>query len=876
MRTVNESADFWRVEIGVNVFPTIFRTKKTYVEWSEFEEKPVSEEQHDKWKEDGSFEKGIAVMAGKIWRGKYKGKYLACLDIDNKKGIEEFLSYFGEVGTKEKLAAKTIVEWHRDNPNKVHIYFIVENPLTKKSGITVHNKDNLRNKDEWDIPAIEVKSEGSHGIMIAAPSIHTDGFPYETIGTKIPTVLDETQSEELENVLNLIYEKYNSNYLSGVRTSSSIKELFDPEFTVLEGNNRHEALLRVMESLIARNHVILSEEKIKELAGDWNLKQCKPPLDNNEFERQWRDAKKFITKMGNIDNANKQENEDKVDSTSKIMESIEQRCSEIFYDEFNRLYANLKINNHMECIPLFSNRFKGVVRIEYFDKEKKVLTDDKLDTILKFIESQLMFSEDIKKINLHLRVAKIDEDSIMYDLTNPKWEIIKILKEGWNIIQNNKTPIFKRHDSSSVPQAYPSKDYEEGVFDEFLNMFNLQSNNDKILLSVYIISLFIPLIPKPILILSGEGGGAKTTAFNIIKKVVDPGSTDTIAFPDQINDLVQALDHSYLSFFDNVSSISDKVSDLLCRAVTGSGFKKRALYTDDSDIIYKIKRCIGVNGINLATTRADFLDRAIIIKVERIDNKFRKKEADIERELERLRPYVLGFIFDLLVKVLKYREEHPNEKILQNGYPRMADFAEWGEIIARSIGYEDNEFIKTYYENINNQNDEVIEASPIAETILLFTRDWEAGYKWRGSPSKLYEDLTNMIDQVKPDLKRSNLWPKASNSLTPKINEIKSNLKQKNVDVVTGERDSHGNRIIMITKLPDQRKRVVFDGSSDDYDTKNSDMPMFIEGQEDNDIFFNRNIRRIGYSDTWECDLCSQKEDIHYMKQHICKNNNKN
>ncbi len=259
--TINDWADFWRNEIGVNVFPIEFRKKKTYVKWSEFEEKQVPEDQHNKWKEDESFNNGIAIMAGKIWRGKYKEKYLACIDIDNKKGIEQFLSHFGKVDTIEKLGEKTIVEWHKDNPNKVHIYFIVEKPLTKKSGITVSNKDNLTNKEEMDIPAIEVKSEGRHGIMIVAPSIHMNGSPYETLGTKIPTVLDESQSEALENSLNNIYNKYNDN--SGLKgeTVIPIAELFKPEFTVYEGNNRHEAMLRVMESLIQRLRSIILKRK---------------------------------------------------------------------------------------------------------------------------------------------------------------------------------------------------------------------------------------------------------------------------------------------------------------------------------------------------------------------------------------------------------------------------------------------------------------------------------------------------------------------------------------------------------------------------------------------------------------------------------------
>jgi hypothetical protein len=58
---------------------------------------------------------------------------------------------------------------------------------------------------------------------------------------------------------------------------------------------------------------------------------------------------------------------------------------------------------------------------------------------------------------------------------------------------------------------------------------------------------------------------------------------------------------------------------LLCRSVSGAGFNKRALYSNDEDFIYKFKRGIGVNGINLATTRADFLERSLVIKLKRID-----------------------------------------------------------------------------------------------------------------------------------------------------------------------------------------------------------------------------------------------------------------
>jgi hypothetical protein len=574
---------------------------------------------------------------------------------------------------------------------------------------------------------------------------------------------------------------------------------------------------------------------------------------NNDFEKQAQQKQDNDEEEITDEQVSEQES-----SISKILTSIEGRFIEIFKDQFNKFYVTIRINNHTECIPFESERFKNIIRSEYYVNEKQILTVDRLDGIIKLIESKSECNEDIKKVDLNLRVAKINNDVIYYDLTNQKWDIIKITSEGWDIVKNNEIPIFKRYENNCSSQIYPSKDFDRECFSKFLKLFNLDSKNDILLLSVYIISLFIPEIPKVILVISGTGGGAKTTTFRIIKNIVDPGIADTLSFPKQFNDLVQTLAHHYVNFFDNVSSISEDISDLLCRAVTGAGFNKRALYQDDTDFIYKFKRCIGINGINLATTRADFLDRSLVIKLKRIEEKDRRKEDDIDREMEELRPSVLGYIFDILVKALKYRKDHQSEKILK-GYPRMADYAEWCEIISRCIGYKNDEFIDAYHENINNQNDEVIESSPIAEALLLFIREKEEKREvyWEGTPTRLLKELTDIIDQIKPELKRSNLWPKACNKLTSRINEILPNLKEKDLEIIRGEKNIQGDRVIKIRKL--QKEKI------DSIEIKDND---------ENEKLFNPHIHRVGDSDTFDCERCTQRGDIHYMKQHNCLHKN--
>ena len=76
--------------------------------------------------------------------------------------------------------------------------------------------------------------------------------------------------------------------------------------------------------------------------------------------------------------------------------------------------------------------------------------------------------------------------------------------------------------------------------------------------------------------------------------------------------------HNYVCFFDNISKISDTIQDLLCRAITGTGFMKRELFTVDEEIIYKVRHAIGLTGVNLAATKTDLKDRGLIIEHEPI------------------------------------------------------------------------------------------------------------------------------------------------------------------------------------------------------------------------------------------------------------------
>ena len=116
-----------------------------------------------------------------------------------------------------------------------------------------------------------------HMAAYCSPSPHKNGSKYEIMGTLEPQTCGENRYLQL-------FEIYNK-YGLGIDKDNKIPitSLFEKDLVVPAGHNRHEVLLRMMESLIQRNRSILEMERIKALAKECNNIHCNPPLDDEAF-----------------------------------------------------------------------------------------------------------------------------------------------------------------------------------------------------------------------------------------------------------------------------------------------------------------------------------------------------------------------------------------------------------------------------------------------------------------------------------------------------------------------------------------------------------------------------------------------------------------
>jgi hypothetical protein len=459
------------------------------------------------------------------------------------------------------------------------------------------------------------------------------------------------------------------------------------------------------------------------------------------------------------------DDEDKsVKLSAEVIKLLEPNIEKLFKNKTDdKAFAAIHINEHREIVPIYkSKRFDLWVRKTYFDETGDTLGSDVLKEVVDTLESKASFDGDI--IDLQLRVYKLDDrngkSNYYYDLTNKTWQVVKITEKGWSIEESVNVPLMFVRYRNQIAQVLSSKEYPSDILDRFMSILNVKDEDSKLLLKCYMISLFIPGIPKPVLMLHGEQGAAKTALEELIRSVVDPSSAPTLVFPRTIEELIQQLSHNYLAYYDNVSTISDWISDQLCRAVTGSGFSKRELYSDDSDIIYNFRRAIGFNGVNLAASKADLLDRGIIIELERIPENKRLKDEDVKAQLDTIKSQLLGFIFDTIVEVIKVQN---NGGIKLDSRSRMADFEEYAEIISRVIEHKPNKFIESYRRNRQIQTDVVIESSPLAAAIIKLLD--EPNYKksgWSGSATELLTELELYAEKFKINAKTKS-WPKSSN-----------------------------------------------------------------------------------------------------------------
>jgi len=159
-------------------------------------------------------------------------------------------------------------------------------------------------------------------------------------------------------------------------------------------------------------------------------------------------------------------------------------------------------------------------------------------------------------------------------------------------------------------------------------------------------------------------------------------------------------------------------------------------------VILSVKRPVIFTCLHLPTTRADFLDRSMILDLERMAPDTRRDLRSLEAEFEAARPRLFGALLGLLSKALA-----AIAGISDQGLSRMADFHRFGRAVEVATGGSAGDFDSAWAAAEARQKRATL-GDPLAQAFWLFAK--QAG-SWEGSAEELVRALhdTAKVNRVR-------------------------------------------------------------------------------------------------------------------------------
>jgi hypothetical protein len=403
---------------------------------------------------------------------------------------------------------------------------------------------------------------------------------------------------------------------------------------------------------------------------------------------------------------------------------------------------------------------------------------------------------------VYVRVAA-HEGSYYLDLANDNGDVVQIDQQEWDVIRCSPVRFFRP--SGMLPLPMPERG--GSLTKDLFPLLNLKSEFEQVLVTLWLVNSLIASSNYRVLVLRGEHGTAKTRTTCTLRDLLDPQAGKLRPPPHNDRDLaVSAVRHHVLAF-DNISTLSQEMSDTFCRISTGTSFAVRKLYTDREEELFTAVKPIIVNGIEDFVTREDLADRAFCITLQPIPSDVRRTDAELDRAFEQRRAYILGALLDMAVHGLKRITVLDSKPI-----SRMADFDRMA-VASETYLWPAGTYERAFNENRGELIDIGIEGDLLATAVLRMVSDNAMRAMramravdgvmsvdvWRGTAT----DLLREVNDRNPTVLRNREWPKNARHLASRLRRVAPLLRHKGVEIDFRGVEGHSNtRLIYITANP--------------------------------------------------------------------------
>lgn len=438
-----------------------------------------------------------------------------------------------------------------------------------------------------------------------------------------------------------------------------------------------------------------------------------------------------------------------------------QGAARLFHDEDGLAYAQIRETG--EVRRLESRGFRDWLCAQFYLGKKQAVREQSLKEAMTTLSGLARW--DGEAMAVFTRVGRHPTGAYYLDLGEPKRSrAVRIAPGRWDLVES--TLPFLRPDSQR-PLPEPKRG---GRIADLWGLVNVPEPS-RLLILAWLCECLRTETPFPLVELFGEQGAAKSTTQRMLRRLIDPSSCDLRSAPKTTEDIFVAAGSGWVVSYENISHLAAPMQDALCVLATGGGFAKRKLYSDADELVISVSRPMILNGISIAVTAQDLLDRTLSLELPNITE--RRETTELWRRFDQVHGHLLGALLDLFSKAL---EILPRIEIPRHERPRLIEFARLGMAVTEAIGRDGREFLDRFNECREGAIARTIDASPVATAIV----EWFDKNHRQGMELPL-KDLMAEVEYLKPPGAEN--WPRTPKGFGDALRRVAPALRQLGIEV---------------------------------------------------------------------------------------------
>ncbi len=464
-----------------------------------------------------------------------------------------------------------------------------------------------------------------------------------------------------------------------------------------------------------------------------------------------------------------------------ILAKIRLHISELFHDRDSTPFAEIRVHGVTQVHAIESEPFMHWLTKSAYHFQRKAAAKHVLEGWRQTLAAEARF--DGREYEVFNRVGRL-HDNVFIDLGTSDWSVVKVEPGSWSVVTDSPVKFWRPASAQALPAPVSG-----GSIDPLWNYLNVEEEHRPIVLA-WILATLLRGGPYPLLALQGEQGTAKSSAARFLKLLTDPSKAPLRSLPSNEFHLANAAHHSHVLVFDNLSRLSDDMSDALCRLSTGGGIARRKLYTDSDEVVLEIQCPVIVTSITDVITRPDLADRTYHVKLDYIEPEHRRSEHELSEAFKKDAPRMFGAILDALAYALDRAHT-----VSVTALPRLADAARIAVAAEPALGLASGSMEQALAQNSLDFDLAQLADVPFFPVLkrMADKRDWDL-------------TATELLDQLGREAGEEETaqlgWPLSVKTLSQKLDRIAPVLRRQGIEISRYKTPgSNSQRMIRIRRV---------------------------------------------------------------------------